>query len=185
MPEAEPVAKPDPQAATEKPLREPGFQPMRKSAEPVDSQRVSSPGATKLNSRLQSGTYRGYIPEAEQAGDNEVSENVKSKEKQASVEVAARNTESSRRSGERKGVVGYLSESEATDLAAIAAAQNSSLTRYVSKLLAAHVSANPELAEQGRPIVEAGKRVPYRTRRQELEEEVGRLRAQIGSVNPN
>ncbi len=90
-----------------------------------------------------------------------------------------------RAAADRKGVVGYLSESEVTDLTAIAAAQNSSLTRYVSKLLAEHVAANPDLVEKGMPIIEGGRRVPYRTRRQELEEEVVQLRTQLISVNPS
>jgi hypothetical protein len=130
--------------------------------------------------------YRGYIPDEQPAGNSNVSENIKNKAKQASVEVAERKTQPVPKRAGMKGVVGYMPENQHADLAAIAAAHDLGLTDYVSKLIADHVAENPQLIEQGKAKLVNGYRAPQRSRRAvELEEENTRLRAALRSVNPN
>ena len=80
---------------------------------------------------------------------------------------------------DKKGVNTYLPDEKAEALAAIALTQNLGMTKYIAQFLKAHIEANPNLIEAGKVKQAAGERVPYRTRRAELEVESRRLREEL------
>ncbi|CAB3802545.1 hypothetical protein LMG28614_05637 [Paraburkholderia ultramafica] len=178
---AKPAAKNSRDPETSKSPRQPGRQSIGKTQA---SQEVRSLSAAKVNTYLQPGSNERYTPDEQQPGNGNVS--VKNKAKQVGSEVAKRKTQPVPKRAGLKGVVGYLPEDQVEDLTAIAAAVDFGLTDYVSRLIAEHVAANPELVAKGREMLATGYRAPRRPRRTiELEEENARLRAALLSVNPH
>ncbi|MFL9935420.1 hypothetical protein P0D88_41485 [Paraburkholderia sp. RL18-103-BIB-C] len=187
MAQTKPVTKTTREQETSNFPEQHAYQPIGEEPQNPEDWEGSSPdGAVKVKNRLPPGHEDFYIPEEQQAGNGNVSDQVKRKAKQAAGEVAKRKTQPVPKRAGLKGMVGYLSKVQVADLTAIAAAVDYGVTDYVSKLIAEHVAANPELVAKGREILATGQRPPQRSRRAvELEEENARLRAALQSVNPH
>lgn len=112
-------------------------------------------------------------------------DNIEKDAKRAGAETAKRKSVArTPKYAGKKGVLGYISQSQAQDLAAIALARGLSLVDCASKLFADYVTDNPKLAEEGKALQAAGTRTPYRTKRMILEEENLRLREQQNNPTP-
>ena len=151
--------------------------------DPVELGGVNPYATVKVKNPLSVGD-ESSIPEAPQKEVKNVPDINKNKAKQAGGEVARRKIQQRPKREGRKGMVAYVSESQAADLAAIAAAKDLGVTDYLARVIEEHVSANPQLVKKGKAKLGRGEHAPVRTHRLELEEEVVRLRVQLGSVNP-